>query len=533
MEEEIDLPELPLIARSLKRSRVTLDDVNTSSDPIFSSDGPEPSAEDYTVQRISKRQYRGAWWDDDRSSHRIGLSRKIDSGIYMGSDETDDSLPDTLVEALPLTEMKGRTTRSCAAGLQHPANSMRTELPLRNPQQSVPSGHQLPANEECVRLGVLHCVEHNCEMIDLSDLELESIPNELLEPLQQIIKIPRAEDRAPSPEFYDSFAPALQLYLSANRLRSIPSAILDLEHLTVLSLRGNKLVELPGSIGRLRNLVSLNVANNLLRWLPFELLDLLRERGKLKYLFLYPNAFLQVLPQPKGYFSKGVRLDVMRDEAEAYRDNVCAHFRSCEVESDRGHLPWVLRLLDQRRLRIISDSRLDETEGSFGWAGKLELNEPVYLSKSDIDFYNMDGSLASNLTAGQSLVPPSSVSPSTKVFPIRLEAVAELPRRYNGTSSVPSLFELALRTCSASPFFSDLRALLPEDIPESISRGLQIAQETKGDNVKICTVCGRQYIIRRTEWIEIWHYRLGRGLSSWEELFIPFLRRGCSWKCVV
>ncbi|KAF2237682.1 outer arm dynein light chain 1 [Viridothelium virens] len=531
MEEEIDLPELSLDARPLKRSRVTLDDVNTSSDPIFSSDGPEPSADDYLVQRISKRQFRGAWWDNDRPSKRIGISRKIDSGIYMGSDETDDSLPDTHVEALPLTEMKGRSTSSYPAGFQYPANSMRAELPLRSSQQSGSSSQQLPANEECVRLGVLHCVEHNSEMIDLSDLELESVPDELLEPLQQIIKLPRAEDRAPSPELYRSLAPALQLYLSANRLRSIPSAILNLEHLTVLSLRGNKLVELPGSIGRLRNLVSLNVANNLLRWLPFELLDLLRDPGKLTHLYLYPNPFLQVLPQPKGYFSKGVRLDVTRNVAEEYRDNLCAYFQNCEVESDRDHLPWVLQLLDLRLLRIIADDRL-ETESDFALEGKWNLYQPVYLSKSDIDFYNADGSLASNLTAGRGSVSPSSVSPSAKVFPIRLGAETELPPQVDGASSVPSLFELALRTCSASPFFSDLRALLPKDIPESVSCGLQVARETRGDNAKICTICGRPYIIRRTEWIEFWYYRLDRGFTNWEELFVPFLRQGCSWKCV-
>lgn len=370
----------------------------------------------------------------------------------------------------------------------------------------------------------------------------------MLDPLQQIIKTPQAEDRAPSPDLYESFAPSLKLFLSGNRLRSVPSAIFNLENLAVLSLRGNKLTELPGSIGKLHNLIELNVANNRLRWLPYELLTLLKKWKKLVRLTLHPNPFVRGLPQPTKEFDPELRI-VDSDQrvrepfglpfgGKANLDKVIPRLREKIEDSDVGsntnHYRWILRLYEQCQLQI------DYLERSASGASILndfynftlpavacKDRDPIYVSQSKVAFYNADGSLVSNSIRAPSLLPLSTV-----VVPAYLEKVVALPPGGEHASSVPSLFELALRKCRASPFFADIQALLPGDLPASVSRALQIAADIKGRGDEVCTVCGRQYTIKRTEWIEYWH-PWHDGVPQVPELFfIPFLRRGCSWKCV-
>jgi hypothetical protein len=82
-----------------KRSReVYHEDSNPSSDPpFFSSDPLDASVENY-VEKPRKRQYRGTWWGQrEKRQHLTGRTfvRNLDSGVWMGSDTSDDTLPDT------------------------------------------------------------------------------------------------------------------------------------------------------------------------------------------------------------------------------------------------------------------------------------------------------------------------------------------------------------------------------------------------------------------------------------------------------
>jgi len=72
-----------------------------------------------------------------------------------------------------------------------------------------------------------------------------------------------------------------------------------------------------------------------------------------------------------------------------------------------------------------------------------------------------------------------------------------------------------------------------------------IQQESGGTQ---CTICGRDFIIPRTEWIEWWEIAkcvekkamqsAAIVLDQWEnkrdviESMVPLMRRGCSWLCV-
>lgn len=95
---------------------------------------------------------------------------------------------------------------------------------------------------------------------------------------------------------FQPLIPDLQIFLANNKLTKLPGQLMQLQHLTVLSIRGNKLTDIPSSIGNLVHLRELNLASNRLQWLPYELLNLLS--ANLKTIMLHPNPFLQPIPRP-------------------------------------------------------------------------------------------------------------------------------------------------------------------------------------------------------------------------------------------
>lgn len=81
----------------------------------------------------------------------------------------------------------------------------------------------------------------------------------------------------------------------------------------MLSLRGNNLTELPPGINSLVNLHELNVGSNKLRWLPYEIRDLLERR--LRLFGFFPNPFIR--PMPK--FGYDARMPSPRLKNEAWK----------------------------------------------------------------------------------------------------------------------------------------------------------------------------------------------------------------------
>ncbi len=98
--------------------------------------------------------------------------------------------------------------------------------------------------------------------------------------------------------------PHLRLYLANNLFTRVPSPVLALQNLRVLSLRQNKLKSIPPTIINLVNLESLNVAGNLLTELPFEVIDLVQDHS-LRKLTLHPNPW----QEPPDDYKKSVHID--------------------------------------------------------------------------------------------------------------------------------------------------------------------------------------------------------------------------------
>ena len=124
-------------------------------------------------------------------------------------------------------------------------------------------------------------------------------------------------------------------------------------------------------------------------------------------------------------------------------------------------------------------------------------------------------------------------------------------------TKTPSLLELALRACKESPQLSQFPFLIPNDYPQHLTQLLQRTWKLKEAGGKTCSVCGKEYIIPRTEWVEWWYCIPEQGWMSgspslmidspWtrprmtqnsmnrsqamKRTPVPLLRRGCSWAC--
>ncbi len=81
-----------------------------------------------------------------------------------------------------------------------------------------------------------------------------------------------------------------ELSLDGNKFESVPSAILEMRSLKLLTLRACNLRKIPENINNLTNLVDLVLVNCSLETLPLALLDM----PNLKWLELYPNPKLGI-----------------------------------------------------------------------------------------------------------------------------------------------------------------------------------------------------------------------------------------------
>ena len=251
---------LPIALPSRKRHWTEHED-SLSSDPLFSEDpsGAEDLASYDRPKR--KRMVRGPWYSVGKKGSQSGLRqsmpkdacRNLDSGVWMGSDQSDESLDGILSSQDKMRRLAGQD------GMDVPE-----EEPV------VLGGAEQMAN------GIVQaCVEAGKESVDLSELGLRDISPTILRPLHQLIRPSHiALTEPPSEGEFNVLTPAIKLFLARNALTSLPPELFHLENITVLSLRNNDLTELPPCIGRLHKIRELNIGGNDIRYLPWELFHL-------------------------------------------------------------------------------------------------------------------------------------------------------------------------------------------------------------------------------------------------------------------
>lgn len=321
--DDIELPPLPVgSSRSTRPSRPAIltrkrtredclieDDIPasaTSSDPaLFSGDEAAPGLELYQSKR-KRKMYTGSWYSHTSKARKEDkkreFKRNVDSGIFMGtesetpSSDSIGSMEDALME--DMTKKNNDNFKLKASPLW--ASERRAAKAL-----SFPTVAAKPIEHELVMQIVHDCLEHGREDVDLScvryptiwteklivydgrSIRLSSLPREIAE-LATLTKQPELVNGML--EHGTELEARLRLFLSNNLLRTVPTEILNLTNLRVLSLRQNKLTSLPVGIRKLVNLEELNVSGNKLLYLPFEIIELKRFHN-LKEILAEPNAW--------------------------------------------------------------------------------------------------------------------------------------------------------------------------------------------------------------------------------------------------
>ena len=161
---------------------------------------------------------------------------------------------------------------------------------------------------------------------------------------------------------------------------------------------------------------------------------------------------------------------------------------------------------------------------------RFESGEPCQVASTRIAFLDITGASFRHWPPAPSSLPEHWPEPQADD-----EFLGPPPEERTKT---PSLLELALRACKKSPQLSQLPFLIPENCPEHLTKLVQKTWILKEAGGKSCSVCGNEYIIPRTEWIEWWYCIPEQGLRgqldnlmAMHGMPVPLLRRGCSWAC--
>ncbi|KAJ5795604.1 uncharacterized protein N7518_004144 [Penicillium psychrosexuale] len=474
-----------------------------SSDPaLFSSDDiPASGLENYhaTVSGAGrKRRYRGTWWgeqvlDPKRKRADFKDKRNVDSGVWMGSDESvaESLLPSedgsAWGEDLRKSVLDPRKPgSSIPVSIETENMSSQTRIAFKSPEESDPHrfareviGDCLDKGHESIDLGYVlmpfhlmslftHANDPNSFVL-CSEFNLGTIPPGLLLPLQHLTKLPSVKEAPVSENVFTSLQPFLSIYLPYNSLSTLHKDLFELSNLKVLSLRNNKLAEIPSTICKLTALEVLNLSVNQLTYLPWEVLKLIQQ-GELKHLTVRPNPFLTY------------------DKAKIAE----RHYNNKEKENHQDLSPAVQSHTER-------------------WG-------PLHLATGTITYMDMEGN-------------PMGDSPSSN----RLTLTPGLASPVN---DAPSLREVALRAVSKLPYLEQTSDEELAEYPALIVPLLQQAREVRAAGGKSCSVCQREYVIPRAEWMEWWDlipFENGMKMPRCPNEMLrplPFRRFACSLSCV-
>ncbi|KAK9458347.1 hypothetical protein V1511DRAFT_455050 [Dipodascopsis uninucleata] len=228
-------------------------------------------------------------------------------------------------------------------------------------------------------------VEDGKADIDLDSLDVSEIPDDIAD-LKNLVSLVSGfngcNDTGP-------LQPDVRIYLSNNRIERIPPSLLEVDNITVLSLRNNLLKEIPNSIARLRNLKNLSLGGNNLRYLPAQILDL----RHLQVLAVHPNpleplpiisrtdgkAVVKVATSSKSFSSNSFGISLTSSFNNTYvptLSEICLRILSGYNASDKEINKWNLA---SNINKMISTSREMYTlQNSCGQCGRFLVKEVGY-----------------------------------------------------------------------------------------------------------------------------------------------------------
>ncbi|EEQ85781.1 leucine rich repeat protein [Blastomyces dermatitidis ER-3] len=502
---------------------------------------PGSSGSRAQTQTTRKRQYRGTWWGEEEAEmkNKIMLKkgdryatagkkrrtefkdkRNIDSGVWFGSDDSVESAVSNNSE-LEGNDCNGRVVpgpyyatgvaggAGAGAGTDGRSEYLETTEEqtaiLRGPifarsRQAVDRANATkamqvdePSEHRQARKIITECLETGLEFIDISNLNLRTIPSGLLRPIAQFTKYPIISemDKIPSvsppncEQFFSSFEPFLCLFMTNNRLKTLPAEVFELSNLSVLSVRHNELEQIPGSIGNLTKLRELNVGGNQLSYLPFEVLQLLQKNHThMRQLAVHPNPF--VMPE----------------------SSIVAEWH-CNVASD-----GVFTQRGQEERKEEGDEAISvpaplSTEIRPASAGSVPI--PILIAKGIVQFFDAEGrpvAVPEPITNSNTSTTSSSSSPYSPTLSSTSPSSSPSSSLFS-----PSLRDIALRAYNRGPQISHL--IDPDTFagPAIILDLLKHAEKVRDAGGKKCSVCARPFVITRAQWIEWWDCE-SHGMSA-------------------
>jgi len=514
------LPQFPNRATlpvSRKRDRDEL--IASSSDaPLFSSDDLPSSSADNYLEKRRKRQHQRSWFEEDDLSNiaspsvstraqyssdtvlrspikrdRGPFTRAFDSGVWMGSDETTGDVYCDETTGLNLEEIEESEIAEDEEGsddiidgatflARTPEKQWRTDL-ITKAMQTIedPGDFEGPVfpywQKQPENLEAFHILQKAAQVLVSKCVDQGEEELDLSTMYLQQLRTPTLKP--------------LRYYT-----KQVPQQGDSFQGLT------------PG--------LGLYLANNCLDDVPSEVYHLVN----LKVLSLRSNNLAEILPAISGLTDLdelnigGNQLRWLPREFLGLVDpSSPLHVEKCTVHPNPflKPVPSVWNIEDWKKFPR------KEYKG--------------HLASTRIAFLDITGSSLRQYAQAPSSVPEHwemSLNVKDSVFP-------PLHKR----TKTPSLMELAIRACYKTTQLSQLPFLLPPDCPIHIKRLLESTWKLKESGGKRCSVCGSDYIIPRTEWVEWWYCTPSHGRSSshdpsvpaHEGTPVPLLRRGCSWQC--
>ncbi|MCJ1381458.1 hypothetical protein MMC17_004569 [Xylographa soralifera] len=460
------LPEPIMITQrprfpSLDRKRTRDDVPSCSSDPpVFSSDDLPPGLENYDSHR-RKRQYRGRWWENG-----LGCVQSNGAAPVRKKRDFKRNIDSAVWMGSDETETSDDGDLDIEADLE-------TRLPLAKP-----SFDNTFPNVRRKRTDSYNLLSPDPKMQpeEVAQEEAARVVQELVDDGWQVIDLSGRALR----EIRNSTLKPLH-FLTVQEHNYFPpsqEAYRPLVPRISLYISNNKLEDLPGEIYKLQNLVDLSPRqNNLTSILP-SILNL----TNLESLNLSANS-LRYLPWEILVLARRGKLTSM-----AFHPN-----------------PFITPVSTKPGLAL--------PEGY----GRFFPNTSRQVASTSVAYLDITGRLCRGSSPNPA-VTKNYVSSTRGQY-------SSTPRPWtDNPAKTPSLFELALRACSASPDFCQIIHLLPKDAAPHLWHTLKWAQDLQESGGQLCSICLKPFVMPRTIWVEWWD-GLGNG-------HLPFLKRGCSWACV-
>lgn len=173
----------------------------------------------------------------------------------------------------------------------------------------------------------------------------------------------------------------LKLFLSSNKLQSLPDDLRLLPALVVLDVHDNLLSKLPGAIGELLNLQKLNVSHNKLKSLPPELAQL----RHLKSLLIQHNQ-LEEMPDALGQLAELEELDLSNNSLRTISGCLggLTHLGRLNLSNNKLRtLPAEISSLKSLRQLDCTSNLLEDVPTSLAGMDSLE---QLYLKQNKLTF---------------------------------------------------------------------------------------------------------------------------------------------------